>query len=160
MSFILAAQRADDATASLSRYQAYVEATGAAFPRGGFKLATSDWYFNPLDHRCPHDAWLESIVISEPARGERSELRGTSIRMRLLGAYHDGHIEFYYAQVFRYAICSPSSARGLGDWRCDEFRATPDSHLIHEIEWAGLPHSESSRWTIEAADVEFQWIPK
>jgi hypothetical protein len=48
----------------------------------------------------------------------------------------------------------------LGDWLYDEFTLSPDGHIIHEIEWAGFPHDEGSRWIIEASDIEVQWIPK
>jgi hypothetical protein len=77
-----------------------------------------------------------------------------------LGAYHDGFIELFYPRVLRYSLCSPSSVRGLGDWRYDEFRVAPDGHLIHEIEWAGFSRGEGSRWIIEASDLEFQWLPR
>ncbi|MBI3555166.1 MAG: mechanosensitive ion channel, partial [Deltaproteobacteria bacterium] len=84
---------------------------------------------------------------------ERMELRVTAIRVRLLGAYHDGFIELFYSRVIRYSLSSPSSVRGLGDWLYDEFRVAPGGHLIHEIEWAGFPRDEGSRWIIEASDV-------
>jgi hypothetical protein len=31
--------------------------------------------------------------------------------------------------------------------------------MIHEVEWAGLPSGEGSRWIIEASDVIFRWTP-
>ena len=161
MSFILSAQREPETVVSaFERYRGYLKANATAFPRGALALASSDWYFEPADHRCPHDSWLTDITISEPTIGHRSEERSTAIRVRLLGAYHDGFIELFYPHVFRYSLSAPSSARGLGDWRYDEFRITPDAHLIHEIEWAGFPHEEGSRWIIEASDVEYQWTPK
>lgn len=55
---------------------------------------------------------------------------------------------------------SPSSARGLGDWLYDEFRVAPGGFLVHEIEWQGFAPDEGSRWIIEAADIEFHWIPR
>jgi hypothetical protein len=159
MAFILSAQR-ETVVGAFEQYRAYLASKAATCPRSAYALATSDWYFDPRDHRCPHDAWLESITITEPATGKRSEQRGTTIRIRLLGAYHDGFIELSYARVIRYSLTSPSSERGLGDWRYDEFRVAPGGHLIHEIEWAGFPREEGSRWTIESADIEFQWIPR
>jgi hypothetical protein len=158
MSFILAAQRDADAVVAFNRYREYLNANAAAFPRGALDLAKSNWYFNANDHRCPHDAWLESITISEPARGKRNEIRSTAIRVRLLGAYHDGYIELFYPHVLRYSLNAASSTRGVGDWGYDEFRVAPGGHLIHEIEWFGF--EDGARWVIEASDVEFQWIPK
>jgi hypothetical protein len=142
------------------RYQEYLQAHRHAFPPSAFALATAEWYQNANDHRCPHDGWLDTITISEPATGERSENRLTSIRVRLSGAYHDGIIELFYERVFSYSLLSPSAIRGLGDWRYDEFRLRSSGGVIHEIEWAGFGDSEGSRWVIEASDVEYQWIPK
>ena len=161
MSFILSAQRDPETVVSaFGRYRDYLSAHAPGFPSGALALATSDWYFDPSDHRCPHDGWLEGITISEPAIGERGEERSTAIRVRLLGAYHDGFIELFYPSVLRYSLIASSSLRGIGDWRYDEFRVAPAGHLIHEIEWAGFPREEGSRWVIEASDVGFQWIPK
>jgi hypothetical protein len=58
-----------------------------------------DWYTFPEDHRSPHDSWVEAITISEPSDGDRHEKRGLQIHIRLLGAYHDGTIEFTYKSV-------------------------------------------------------------
>ena len=159
MSFILLAQRDLDCASAFANYRSYLGAARQGFPSGAYALASSDWYFDPRDHRCPHDAWLESVTCSELATGQRHELRGTTIRIRLLGAYHDGFIEFVYPQVFRYSFSSPSSSRGLGDWRFDEFRISPNGQLIHEIEWAGFPGEDGSRWIIESSDAEYRWIP-
>jgi hypothetical protein len=43
------------------------------------------------------------------------------------------------------------------DWRYDEFRLSAAGHVLHEIEWAGP--SSTSRWLIEASDVEYRWEP-
>lgn len=161
MSFILSAQRQPETVVeAFKQYRGYLERNSERFPRGALALATSDWYFDPREHRCPHDAWLEHITIEEPGIGERSEQRSTAIRIRLLGAYHDGFIELFYPRVFRYSLNSPSGARGLGDWLFDEFRVLESGHIIHEIEWAGFPREEASTWVIEASDVEFHWIAK
>lgn len=160
MAFILSAERDADCVGAFQRYRDYLTASQSQFPPRAFDLARSDWYFDPRDHRSPHDAWLESLVISEPAAGSRQEVRRTSIRIRLLGAYHDGFIELVYPQVFSYQLGSPSCERGLGDWRYDEFRAASGNRVIHEIEWAGFGARSASRWVIEASEVEFEWIPK
>jgi len=160
MSFILAAQREPETVvAAFERYYDYVASHSDQFPSGAFALATSGWYFDPRDHRCPHDAWLEEVIVSEPAIGERSEKRVTEIRARLLGAYHDGYIELSYLGVIRYSLSSSSAVRGIGDWRYDEFRLHSDGHLIHEIEWSGFPEDVGSHWVIEASDIKFKWIP-
>ena len=155
MAYYLDKEREADAVGAYRRYQEYLREQRDTLPPTAFELGTAEWYQNPKDHRCPHDAWLEDIVIAEPAKGDRHENRHTTIRIRLLGAHHDTFIEFCYPQVFSYSFLSPSSSRGMGDWRYDEFRVSPAGHLLHEIEWAG-----GSRWIIEASDVKFTWLPK
>jgi hypothetical protein len=146
---------ADDCAASFRRYVEYLADMESVFPPSAYVLATSDWYFNFRDPRCPHDAWLEEATLAEPASGERNEIRTTALRIRLLGAYHDGHIEFVYSRVVRYECRANESSRGHGDWLYDEFRVSSSGQLVHEIEW-----SAGGRWLIEAADVEFRWTPK
>lgn len=160
MSFILTAQRSEGCPTAFGRYRSYLAASKQSFPPGAYALATSDWYFDFRDHRCPHDSWLESVTVTEPASGERGEQRCTAIRVRLLGAYHDCQLELFYPRVLRYSFTAPSCTQGLGDWRYDEFRLSPAGHLIHEIEWAGFSRDEGSRWIIEASDVEFHSMPK
>jgi hypothetical protein len=130
----------------------------AAFPPSAFALASSDWYHDSRDHRCPHDAWLESVAVRETASGERQEKRSLSITMRLLGAYQDGHIELVYPHVFAHRLDVWEGASGHRDWRYDELRLSEHSTLIHEIEWSGM--RDTGRWLIEAADLEFRWLPK
>lgn len=160
MAYILSAEKDNDRFGAFPRYRDYVSSAKATFPPQAYELASSEWYFDPKDHRCPHDAWLESLVVSEPSTGSRQEIRHTTIRVRLLGAYHDGFIELVYPKVFSYQLTSPLAERGLGDWRYDEFRVDPSGHVIHEVEWAGFGSKEASRWIIEASDLEFHWIPK
>ncbi|NBV24239.1 MAG: hypothetical protein EBS05_20270 [Proteobacteria bacterium] len=160
MPFILSVQRDTNCSEAFRGYREYLKTVQEVFPRGGYTLACANWYFDHRDHRCPHDAWMESFTVSEPSTGARDELRFTAIRLRLLGAYHDGFIEFFYPRVFSYSLISSACDQGLGDWRYDEFRVSPAGRLIHEIEWGGFPAQESARWLIEAEDVEFRWIPK
>ena len=158
--FVLTAQRhssLEEPGANFRRYREYLEQHRSTFPPGAFSLATSEWYFDFSDRRCPHDAWLEQAVFSEPGAGARGEARVLSLQLRLLGAYHDGHHEFRYPQVFRYQLEASDSGWGHRDWRYDEFRVSDEGRLIHEIEWWGP--GEVGRWLIEADDVEHRWIP-
>ena len=155
MSFILSEQRSDDR--AFERYRTYLQSVRHSLPAAVFALASSDWYFSFHEHRCPHDGWLESITISEPSSGERHEIRFTSVHVRLLGAYHDGFIEFFYPRVFRYSLDARDATNGLREWRYDEFRLSERGHVIHEIEWCGM--HDTARWIIESSDVQFQWHP-
>ena len=121
--------------------------------QGAFALGTSEWYQNPEDHRCPHDGWLENLIISETAGPAKK--RNATIRIRLLAAYHDGYIEFFYPNVSTYLFESPSCTTGVGDWLYDEFRLSDNTRVVHEIEWS----APRSRWIIEALDVQFLWVP-
>jgi hypothetical protein len=144
MAYYLSNERNKDVREAYRRYQEYLRQHEHEFPPGAFALATAEWYQNPTDHRCPHDGWLENLIISE--RADSSKKRTTTILTRLLAGYHDGYIEFFYPDVFSYSFESPSCADGLGDWLFDEFRLSPNGHVIHEVEWSGFPHSEGSRW--------------
>lgn len=160
MAYYLGKERNEDVVESYRRYQQYLREHQHEFPPGAFALGTAEWWQLPHDHRCPHDGWLESLTISEPASGERGEERHTAIRIRLLGAYHDGHIELFYPRVFRYHLQNASCIRGQQDWLYDEFTLSVAGNVIHEIEWSGSSAGENFHWLIETSDVEFQWIPK
>ncbi len=159
MTYILSAQRnlddVDEARRLWNAYSEYIRENGPRFPPGALSLAQSEWYYGFSDHRAPHDAWLEWAKFEEPAIGERNEVRHLSLRLRLVGAYHDQWLEFFYPRVFAYEISSEETSAGHGDWLYDEFRLSPRGHLLHEIEWAGGAGSSGSRWLIEASDVEF-----
>jgi hypothetical protein len=157
MAYILSKERDGSVTEmkrSWERYMSYLHNNEQRFPPGAYSLATSDWYFGASDHRAPHDAWLEEVVIAEPSSGERHEVRETSVRFRLLGAYHDKVLEFVYPKVFAYTFTVPTAQYGHYDWRYDEFRLSEAGNLVHEIEWAGPP-GYAARWIIEASDVLF-----
>jgi hypothetical protein len=125
------------------------------------EYAFADWHYNPSDHRCPHDAWLEYVTIREPASGERSEIRGLEIEMRLLGAYHDGHLDFTYRRVQSYAFDLPYregswewERLGHGDWMVDEVDLAGHGNVTHEIEWLDGGH-----WIIQCQSFEVVWRP-
>ena len=159
MAFILAEHRASgvEVVANFQRYREYLNANQSRFPPRAFELASAEWYFDATDHRCPHDAWLEAVTIEEPAAGKRREERTVAIRTRLFGAYHDGYLEFYYPRVFEYSLNLKDGERGHRDWLYDEFRLSPEGHVVHEIQWSGP--RETGRWMIKASDVEFVWRP-
>ena len=88
--------------------------------------------------------------------GARHEQRTSTLTIRLLGAYHDGYIEFSYPDVYDYDIRGADVGQGHGDWRYDEFRLSDNGRVIHEIEWASF--GRANRWMIEASDVFHRWI--
>jgi hypothetical protein len=98
------------------------------------------------------------LNLFELSSGERQQERTLSLQVRLLGAYHDGHIELRYPKIFSYALNITRGERGHRDWRYDELRVSDNGRLIHEIEWHG-PHGQGT-WLIEASDLDFRWIPQ
>jgi len=116
------------------------------------ECASSTWYTSPSDHRCPHDAWVEAINISEPASGERQEKRSLEIRIRVLGAYHDGIIEITYKRVDEYHLQASVGAAGHGDWLRDEVEDCGES-ILHTIAL------ENGKIQIKAMEAEYRWIP-
>ena len=156
MAYYLSRERNDGTVKAYQNYQRYLRANEQVFPQSAYALATAEWYQNPRDHRCPHDAWLDHICISENADGD--DKRRTTIRTLLVAPYHDGCIELVYPTVYRYRLDGIQCLGGLGDWEYDEFTLANDGHVIHEIEWAEAA-GERARWIIEASDVEFKWIP-
>jgi hypothetical protein len=136
-----------------SRYCDYLESVRNQLPPAAYNFASSPWHYNFGDQRAPHDAWLDELVIREPASGERNEHRSLEIIVRLLGAYHDGHIELKYFAVQTYSFMrGEHSASGHGDWLYDEIRLSDRGCVLHEIEW-----SSGSRWLIECGDVSYRW---
>jgi hypothetical protein len=74
MVFILSADgRHEDVVGAFRHYRDYLESARDRFPPSAYALVSSDWYFDFTDHRCPHDAWLETLILSEPSTGDRRE---------------------------------------------------------------------------------------
>ena len=159
MAYILSADgRDNDFGAAWGRYQEFLAAARDRFPPGALALASSGWYYDFADRRCPHDAWLEHVTIREPSSGARGEVRELAISARLLGAHHDGYIELSYPRVHSYRLDIHDGASGHKDWRYDEFRLSERGNLIHEIEWSG--RDGAGTWLIEASDIELGWVPR
>jgi len=157
MAFILASDgRDEEGNDGFQRYQEHLNGVQDTFPASAYKIATSDWYFNFNDRRCPHDAWLETCNLHELSTGPRSDVRTLSLKVVLLGAFHDRRIELRYPRVFSYSLNISHGERGQRDWRYDELRLSDRGHLIHEIEWYGS-HATGS-WVIEASDLEIEFV--
>ena len=156
MAFILAEQRDIDCVKAFDDYRSYLAASANIFPPSALSLANSDWYFGASkgDHG-PHDARLINCVLGEPLGFDAYQ--PPSITVRLMEAYGDGYIELLYPQVFHFNLFYKGEA-GHQDWRYDEFRATGNGHVIHEIEWSGAV--DTGRWLIEASDVIYTWTPR
>ncbi|RYD19819.1 MAG: hypothetical protein EOP88_17520 [Verrucomicrobiaceae bacterium] len=157
MAYILSAERHEDPSGSFQRYRAFVNAERHRFPASVLALVESDWYFDFTDHRAPHDSWLREVRITEIPGENEDHPPEIQMRVRLLGAYHDGDIEFIYSGVISYDIRMMDLTQGHCDWRYDEFRLSESGDVIHEIEWCGA--IDTGRWLIQARNVEHRWYP-
>lgn len=155
MTYVLRKDGCQDSTeafvASWRRYREYLSSIYDQLPPSAREFALADWHHNYKDHRAPHDAWLESLTVYETASGARQENRQSHIKLRLLGAYHDGHIEIEYLNVKRYSLGCEFPAHG--DWDQDEIRLSDAGTVIHEIEIGG------TSWLIECEDIRYVWLP-
>jgi len=138
-----------------AKYSEYLDSIRNALPQFAYEFAVAPWHYNARDHRSPHDSWVESLTISEPATGSRHENRHLEIAVRLLGAYHDGYLELSYPEVQSYSFIGASHAAenaGHGDWLVDELRLSERGLVLHEILFRS-----GSRWLIEAKDIRVTW---
>jgi hypothetical protein len=97
----------------------------------------------------------KSLHLTELSSGVRHDIRALSLRLRLLGAYHDGYIELLYPRVFAYRLNMEDGEMRQRDWRYDG--VSDRGQVIHEIEWRCS--GGKGRWLIEASDVQLQWVP-
>jgi hypothetical protein len=146
-------------------YRHYLDAQRKRMPVRAWEFAAAEWHYNPDDHRCPHDAWVNRLEVVELAGGDRHQNRTLEIRVELLGAYHDGRIRLVYPGVTRYSFYLPwdprsgAPAAGHGDWLVDEVSRSDSSRadrlvVLHEVAFAN-----GSVWTIESDDIHYDWLP-
>jgi hypothetical protein len=149
--------RDDDVVGAFKRYRDYLSQSRPRFPKSAYALAASDWWFDPRDHRSPHDGWLEGFQLTEHRAAAGASSTRMDLSVTLLAAYHDGYIRLLYSQVSCYRLTCSGGQSGHRDWRYDELRVSDEGRLIHEIEWWGP--TENARWIIEASDLEYEWLP-
>jgi hypothetical protein len=167
MAFILGADVSENAKddfvllkSRFADYRKYLESVREKLPLSAYEFAVAEWHYNSERHECPHDAWVESLVVSEPFSGERREKRSLEIRVRLLGAFHDGYIDLRYKSVQSYSLETPAEFKmlplnvGHGDWLKDEIRLSESGSVLHEVEF-----SRGSKWLIECEDIVYRWSP-
>jgi hypothetical protein len=132
-------------------YRAYLDSIRHKVPSAVYDFATAEWHYDPNDHKCPHDAWVQEIRVLEMAEGERAEIRATCIEMILLGAYHDRLFKLTYLGVSSYSLAAANAVRGHGDWITDEIRLSDNELVIHEIEF-----SSGASMLVECKDLLFE----
>ncbi len=164
MSFLIDAyegRSAEEAEQRFKAYAEYLEKVKGALPKSALSFATAHWHYQFQDRHCPHDGWVEHLRIWESASGDRKQYRQTQIEIRILGAFHDAHLELNYKDVRSYTLSAQPQVdqkagrgAGLGDWLIDEVRLSENNLVLHEILF-----SNRSRWVIEASDFLWEWKP-
>jgi len=136
---------------SAEAYRAYLNSIKHRLSAEVYDFAIADWHYNPNDHKCPHDAWVQEIRIMEVAEGERAENRETRIEMILLGAYHDRLLKITYSGVNGYSLAAADAGHGHRDWITDEIRLSDNEFVIHEIEFRS-----GATMQVECRDLQFE----
>jgi hypothetical protein len=147
----------EEIESAFARYHAYLESIRRKLPASAYDFASATWHYDHNDHRCPHDAWVESVLIRESSSGNRYGKRQLEIVARLLGAFHDGYLELSYPGVRSYALSTEikrTATVGHGDWLVDEVCLLDNNLVLHEILF-----SNGGRWLIESSDIQFRWVP-
>ena len=127
-------------------YQRYLKSISSKLPDSTLSYASAEWHYNHLEHRAPHDAWLQKLEILEFGN---DKTRSRHIVATFLGAYHDGVIVLEYSDVLSYSM--RGSAENLGDWQYDEIRLSEDGKVLHEIEF------DRGVWLIICRDMDYRW---
>jgi hypothetical protein len=148
----------DAVTKYHEKYASYLATKAAVFPAGAYAFATATWHYDPSDHRCPHDAWLDELTIEEKVDASE-EVRVARIVINLRGAYHNGTLDIVYEKVHGYDLryLDPERlvpGRAHGDWLLDEIRLADDGRVEHEINF-----SRNGNWVITCEDISAIWTP-
>lgn len=122
---------------SLTQYFDYLDLNREILPREVYEFASNREHYSLTSHRSLHDAWLEWLVVSESASGNRSEIRCVQIECRFLSPYHNQYIELKYVGVCGYVLKAidpllGNSAVGHGDLLMHEVRLE-GGRVVHEM---------------------------
>ena len=112
-------------------YSEYIKSHRGTLSQSLYEFALATWHYDPNDHRSLHDSWLLEVSITSPIE---SRLGTQSVKIGLLGAYHDCVINLNYDQVASWTIAR--SPTDYLEWDCDEFIIRPDGLIEHAIRWS------------------------
>lgn len=142
-------------------YRAYLETIRDRLPESVFTFASSRGHFDFESHSSLHDAWLETLTVSESASGANGEVRKLEVHLCLLGPYHDRRIRLHYTGVSQYSFIVPArydvprySHTAHGNLFTHEITLGHKGLILHElvferdatllIECADIKHSEEA----------------
>lgn len=148
----------DEIRKCFEEYSKYLDRMKNVFPPRALEFATAAWHWNGEDPRCPHDAWLEKLEITEESIEPAGSKRNLLIKAKFLGAYHDGIFTITYHDVRKYVLnnerlkYSVNLGNGHGDWLLDEVYLDDDNLVVHDIEFAN-----NAQWKVYCGDLEYEW---
>lgn len=147
----------------MNRYE-HVQQIAPLLPRGVTAFALNPDYWDPRCHICPHDAWVDNLIIRENLRPEDRpfplwlQSREVHFELRLLGWSHKNLLQYYYKQVTRYSIAMEGLSKwgntAHGDWLEDSFDVGHSGGVVHRIKF-----QSGAKWQIECADIVLCDIP-
>jgi hypothetical protein len=147
-----------DGEIDFDAYFEYIRSLRTTMSASAFAFASNFDHYR-LDSRVSlHDAWVQSIHISEVALGERRQTRKLAIELHLLGPYHNSILRLSYSNVKSYAADVRAEDAGSiahGDIAMHELTIDRETKVLrHEIQFAS-----GSTLRIECGDLEFQELP-
>jgi hypothetical protein len=156
--FVLHIRQDEHGAWLIDDYLEYIDALKDKLPLGAKAFALAPWRYDMPDRRCPHDSWVESLVLDEVASAEDVAVRSLEVSARFFGAYHDWRFRLTYKDVQSYALKLERAIRvkakiGHGDWIIDEICLTKNNLILHEIVF-----SDSGLWKIVCQDVVHKWL--
>ena len=140
-------------------YEDSLALIASRLPANARKYALASWHTDVTDHRCIHDAWIETVSVVEGGTGPRKEKRGMGIVIRLLSAQQDRRLILKLPGVRRYLIERPliegprGEAAGHGDVLDDSITLTAEGSILYSL------RAEFGRIEVEAKDIEFSQQP-
>jgi hypothetical protein len=146
----------NDAANIFKDYMNYLEEIKNDLPSNVYDIFSNPYYYDSQNHKCPHDGWIETLLINERYTKENRQDSIIDITIKLLGAYHDYFIYFNYKNVINYSLemkkLSQVGNKGHGDWLIDEISLVNNNILIHEIEF-----SSKAQWRISCTDLDISY---
>jgi hypothetical protein len=146
-------QATDDQLRACREYRQHLDLIAPRLPAATKSFVAAPWYHDWNHHDCPHDSWLMNLSIGvEDAKNKKSAL---SLKIVLLGAYHDRILTFEYRNVLECNFgIQNATKQNMGDFLRDEFDVFDGGLVSHEILWQfGTP------WKIVADQIYFLASP-
>ena len=140
------------------KYFEYLKTVKHLIPAKAFEFAFNYEHYNLTSHSSLHDAWLEYLVVREPYKGDRKQIRSIEIETCYLGPFHDCRIYINYINVQSYSLQSPQEPLNLpnidighGDLLTHKMKFLENDISEHE-----LTFSRGSIFRIQFKDFEYK----